>query len=376
PLAAIVLVLVAGPVSAIVLYGPIARAGRGSAGLVFLAVGGWALADPGGYAGIWPAGVSKDGFDLSRPGYALAAMLAIPLLCTALSARRWEGYQPPKIPIFGTLGRARGAAAAPGTPVAAERTAVITPADPTEIIPVSQTPPPATGAPVAVPSPGIADPAPADSSAHEDEPTLAPTGDEPTAVVVPAADADDQPTAADENADETTLVPTGDEPTAVVVPAADADDQPTAAVTAAEEDADETTPASSADEPTVVVVPAAEADDQPTAVVASAGEKADETTPARTDEEPTVVVPSAGVQDQPTADVPRSGAADSELADAGEPEAQRTAEPVVEQEKSEPTVLVAVDSTGEATTTAFSAEDPQATSDDAETGEEATAGVP
>jgi hypothetical protein len=120
----LLLLLLAGAAYGILLFAPISPAGPSLAGLVFLGIAGWALAAPTAYAGAWPHQVAKEGFDLSRPGYGLAALLAVPLICTALSARRWEKYEPPVLPIIGQLGRARGAAAA-GTPIAVLETAVL-----------------------------------------------------------------------------------------------------------------------------------------------------------------------------------------------------------------------------------------------------------
>lgn len=133
--------LLGGAAYAILLFAPISPAGPVLSGLVFLGAGGWALVAPDSYGSVWPAG----GLDLSRPGYALAAILALPLLSTALSARRWASYEPPQIPIIGTIGRARGRAAAPGSPMASEPTAVIHPEvdddgdEPTTIFPAQRT---------------------------------------------------------------------------------------------------------------------------------------------------------------------------------------------------------------------------------------------
>ncbi|UQU63944.1 hypothetical protein COUCH_34030 [Couchioplanes caeruleus] len=123
-LGGLLLLLLAGAAYAILLFAPVSPAGPLVAGLAFLGIGAWARVAPDSYAAIWPAEVTKDGFNVSTPGYGLALLLAVPLLCTALSARRWAGYEPPQVVFIGTLGRARGSAAAPGTPMASERTAV------------------------------------------------------------------------------------------------------------------------------------------------------------------------------------------------------------------------------------------------------------
>jgi hypothetical protein len=123
--AGLLLLLLAGAAYGILVFAPISPAGPSLAGLAYLGIAVWALSAPDSYAGAFPASVTKDGFDLSRPGYGLAAMLAVPLIATALSGRRWAKYEPPVLPIIGVIGRARGAAAVAGTPVAVLETQVI-----------------------------------------------------------------------------------------------------------------------------------------------------------------------------------------------------------------------------------------------------------
>ncbi|WP_250038459.1 hypothetical protein [Paractinoplanes maris] len=101
----LLLLVLAGAAYAILLFAPISPAGPLFGGLTYLGLSAWALVSPGGYAGAWPDSVAKDGFDISRPGYGLAALLALPLICTALSARRWARYEPPVLPLIGRLGR-------------------------------------------------------------------------------------------------------------------------------------------------------------------------------------------------------------------------------------------------------------------------------
>ncbi len=125
--AGLLLLLLAGAAYGILAFAPISPAGPLLAGVTFLGIACWALAAPAGYAGTFPTSLTKDSFDLSRPGYGLAALLAVPLICTALSARRWEKYEPPVLPIIGVVGRPRGKAAAPGTTIAALATQVIPP---------------------------------------------------------------------------------------------------------------------------------------------------------------------------------------------------------------------------------------------------------
>ncbi|MFI1990077.1 hypothetical protein [Actinoplanes sp. NPDC020271] len=122
-LSGLLLLIFSGILYAIMAFSPISPLGPTVAGAVFLGVTYWAWSDPSSYAGIWSPDVVKDGFDLSRPGYGLAALLAVPLLCTALSARRWARYEPPVLPIIGEIGRFRGSAkVAPGANVAAVET--------------------------------------------------------------------------------------------------------------------------------------------------------------------------------------------------------------------------------------------------------------
>lgn len=126
----LLLLLLAGAAYGILLFAPISPSGPLLTGLTFLGIGAWARVSPSSYASVWPADVTKDGFNVSTPGYGLALLLAVPLVCTALSARRWAGYEPPQVVLIGTLGRARGAATAPGIPMAAEPTTVFAPAPP------------------------------------------------------------------------------------------------------------------------------------------------------------------------------------------------------------------------------------------------------
>ncbi|MFG1990144.1 hypothetical protein ACGFJ7_09220 [Actinoplanes sp. NPDC048988] len=260
------LLLLAGAAYAILLSAPISPAGPLLAGLTFLGVSIWALTAPSDYAAQWPANVAKEGFDLSRPGYGLAAMLAIPLLCTALSARRWERYEPPVLPLIGQIGRFRGAAPAPSTPAAILETTVIRPPsdpDPTTVLRLTPKPT-STDSTTAVVVPG-SDPTVAGSPPNaptaatsplpNNEPTAATTHGEPTAVI-----ASDEPTAATTHSeptaviasDEPTAATTHSEPTAVI-----ASDEPTAAPTSSDSTTviagdEPTAPATDSDATTVI----------------------------------------------------------------------------------------------------------------------------
>jgi hypothetical protein len=124
-LSGLLLLVFAGILYAIMAFSPISPAGPALAGAAFIGVTYWAWSSPQAYAGAWPPDVVKDGFDLSRPGYGLAALLAVPLLCTALSARRWARYEPPVLPIIGEIGRFRGSARVAGDTMASVETTVL-----------------------------------------------------------------------------------------------------------------------------------------------------------------------------------------------------------------------------------------------------------
>ncbi|MGW4946717.1 hypothetical protein ACWEOZ_34600 [Actinoplanes sp. NPDC004185] len=218
-LSGVLLLVLAGTAYAILLFSPISPLGPLLAGLTFLGVGAWARIAPASYAGVWPENLASDGFNLSTPGYGLAVLLAVPLLGTALSARRWRGFEPPEILFVGTIGRARGEAAVAGTPMASERTAVIPQqrpgsefvpgfgqsADATQVIGNGQT----TVAQPTVTLPGGS--GSGSAAADGDEKTTVmrlgpqPVPEEPTQIVAPAAE---EPTAA--------VTPAGEEPTEAV----------------------------------------------------------------------------------------------------------------------------------------------------------------
>ncbi|MEV4350637.1 hypothetical protein AB0J83_39775 [Actinoplanes sp. NPDC049596] len=202
------LLLLAGAAYGILLLAPISPLGPLVAGLAFLGVSIWALESPSAYADLWPADVAKEGFDLSRPGYGLAAMLAVPLICTALSARRWARYEPPVLPLIGQIGRFRGAAPAPTTPAAVLETTVLPTSHPTG----GSDPTTVLRLPSTAADPTIVVPPPHSSN---DDPTVAFRPEEPTTASVSAPS--DEPTAASPSDDEPTVVsPGGDEPTSVI----------------------------------------------------------------------------------------------------------------------------------------------------------------
>lgn len=87
----ILLLVLAGTAYAILLLARLSPAGPTLAGLAFLGTSVWVLVDPGSFQGLWSPSVTKEGFDLTLPAKGLAAMLAVPLLCTAVNVRRWRG---------------------------------------------------------------------------------------------------------------------------------------------------------------------------------------------------------------------------------------------------------------------------------------------
>ena len=232
-----VLLLVLAGAAYLILLSPISPLGPLVAGLVFLGVGAWARIAPASYAGVWPEDVASDGFNVSTPGYGLVVLLAVPLLGTALSARRWRGYEPPEILFIGTIGRARGAAAVAGTPIAAERTAVIPQqragsefvpgfdgpsADATQVIGQSQT----AGAQPTVTLPGGSGTAGSVGADGDEETTVMRLGPQPAQTVAPAAEEQTQ-----------AVTSAGEEPTQAVTPGEEA-----TADVAAGEDATATIP--------------------------------------------------------------------------------------------------------------------------------------
>ncbi|MEV6847107.1 hypothetical protein [Actinoplanes sp. NPDC051411] len=124
-LTGLAMLLLGGAAYGILVFAPISPLGPTVAGAAFLAAGAWAIESPSAYAGAWPAGAVKDGFDLSRPGYGLAALLSVPMILTVLSVRRWRGFEPPVLPLVGQIGRTRGVVAGPGAPMGVMETGVL-----------------------------------------------------------------------------------------------------------------------------------------------------------------------------------------------------------------------------------------------------------
>ncbi|WP_433725208.1 hypothetical protein ACQP2Y_05670 [Actinoplanes sp. CA-051413] len=314
-LSGVLLLVLAGTAYAILLFSPISPLGPLLAGLAFLGVGAWARIAPASYAGVWPENVASDGFNLSTPGYGLAVLLAVPLLGTALSARRWRGFEPPEILFVGTIGRARGAAAVAGTPIASERTAVIPQqrvgaefvpgfggqsADATQVIGNGQT----TVAQPTVTLPGGSGVAVSGSQAAG-SPAAG-----PLAAASPAADGDEK----------TTVMrlgpqPVREEPTQVVTPAAG---EPTEAVTRAGDEPTETV-TSGREEATADV----SAGDDATADV-TAGEDATADVAASEDATATISGPEDPTSDISAQESPSAGEETTRNVTAGEAAEDKT----------------------------------------------------
>jgi hypothetical protein len=315
-LTGLMLLLLGGAAYGILVFVPISPLGPFVAGLVFFGVSVWAIEWPAGYAGAWPRGMVKDGFDLSRPGYGLAALLAVPLLLTVLSVRRWSGFEPVVLPIIGPVGRARGAAAVAGTPVAAMQTAVFTvpavgrPADDGELTTVLRRPEPADVTMVLQPpsdgeettvlrSPGAgSSPGPASGSGSGEEPPtedVATGSEEPTDAIADGPPAGESVTA--------WLATASDEPTDTL-----SDERPT------EDVLDEPLTETIGDEPATEALPTEvlkTENDEPTGAVA------DERPTDEMLDEPTVSIgsqeePAEVVAAQPSDEATESADADSE----------------------------------------------------------------
>jgi hypothetical protein len=331
----LLMLLLGGAAYGILVFAPISPLGPTAAGVVFFAAGVWAISSPSSYADLWPAGVVKDGFDLSRPGYGLAALLSVPMILTVLSVRRWRGYEPLVLPLIGQIGRA----AAPGIPMARMETAVLPVSDgaeeaerttllrlfegPEERTTLLKRPgtdgESTTVVRIPVPTDGesttiIRSPAASIAGLDGERPTVArpENGEDPTADVADDA----EPTAAIASEEPTTIISAGE--STVDISAG----EPTADVAAEEATADvaakETTANVAAEEPTVDVAaeetttvfkaqgPAVAAAEDETTTVVSAGESTEDVAA----EEPATV---AVVEERPAEPMPE-GESDTESA--------------------------------------------------------------
>ena len=307
--------LLAGVAYAILVRAPISPAGPLFAGVLFLGTGVWALASPSSYAGLWQAAGSR--IDLSAPGHGLAAFLSVPLIATALSARRWQRIRRPRIPVIGASEAARGTARPAGTPVgvletaiierpsAADTTIVVKPAEtgaepPTEAIPTMESPPVPDGTEPAMASFVVSASgeitaadldAVVESAANEGEPaepvTESEPADEADRVTEPEAAAEAEPVAvtgpvmeADSVADAEPEPVPDTEPVAETEPAAEVEPgsqpEPVATADEAADSADVEQAETATAEEVPAEVPDEMADDEETAVVPVASTEREE----------------------------------------------------------------------------------------------------
>jgi hypothetical protein len=309
----LLLLLLAGAAYGILVLGPFSPAGPLLAGVVYLALSAWALTSPSAYADVWPPAVAKDGFDLSRPGYGLAAILAVPLICTALSARRWAKYEPPVLPLIGPIGRAEGAAPAHGTPLSIAQTTVIgagrgtADLEPTTVLrlPSAGSTPATVSGPVMDEDPTIAWAVPKVLAA------VAASDEDTVASPRPPQPAEEPPTVVEVSVGEPTVTTLDEEPTTAV-----ADAEPAVADDVIEAVADE--------EPTTIVAaeePAAIAAEEPAAIVA-----AEEPTEVVDEEEPKAIVPQSSDDEVAEVELVKDDEITEPAGTADEPEPARTAD--------------------------------------------------
>ncbi|BBH66223.1 hypothetical protein ACTI_29080 [Actinoplanes sp. OR16] len=328
-IAGLLLLIFSGILYAILTFAPVSPAGPVLAGVAYLGVTIWAWTSPEAYAGLWAPEISKDTFDLSRPGYGLAALLAIPLIGTALSARRWARYEPPVLPIIGEIGRFRGKASVAGAaPLSIAETTVIRPATTPATLARPAATTPATDRTVAIPgtaNPGAATPNAATPNA--DRTVAVPNADR--TVAVPNADrtvsfpTNDRTVAFPVN-DRTAAVPASDATVAITAPTSPAAAGPT--VAAPREDTTMLFPAATGDKPQAS---AEQAGDQTTVLSAIKPADDEEThrlsrgdvTPSTPAAPPAALKPAAAAP--PAAPKPASAAPPAALRPAAAPAAPK-----------------------------------------------------
>ncbi|NMO50983.1 hypothetical protein HH310_07235 [Actinoplanes sp. TBRC 11911] len=354
------LLVLAGAAYAILVFAPISPAGPTLAGLAYLGVAIWTLQAPTAYADVWPAGVAKEGFDLSRPGYGLAALLAVPLIATTLSARRWKRYEPPVLPLVGQIGRARVAAAPVAVPIEAARTTLLpgrrTDPDPTTVLrlpPPDDTPTVVTSSAddttvfrttddtvaftnddtIAVDSNETAEVTTTAPPPPNDDPTLAsaPEADDPTVPTLPSASTppSDDPTVSTTSH---ALPPAASTPASDPTASAGSDALPSTASTAAS-DAPTATSASSAVPAAASSPSSTPSPDSPTAPPDASGE---EPTVVVADSAETAVIGDLGVG---------SAAEDADLSDAAASPADGSSKDGATRSDDEPTEPVVASQT-------------------------------
>lgn len=87
--------LAAGGLYALLTMARLSPIGPALIGLIFLALASWAAFDPESYFDTMPTDLRDGDFALTFPALGYSAMLAVPLLATLLSPRRWRRYAHP-----------------------------------------------------------------------------------------------------------------------------------------------------------------------------------------------------------------------------------------------------------------------------------------
>jgi hypothetical protein len=87
--------LAAGGLYALLTMARLSPIGPALIGLVFVALAAWAAFDPSSYFDTMPTDLRDGDFALTFPALGYSAMLAVPLLATLLSPRRWRRYAHP-----------------------------------------------------------------------------------------------------------------------------------------------------------------------------------------------------------------------------------------------------------------------------------------
>ncbi|GAA4680496.1 hypothetical protein [Phytohabitans rumicis] len=156
-----------GALYAVLVMARLSPIGPALIGLVFLGLTTWAAFDPSSYFDTMPTDLQSGDQALTYPALAWGAVLAVPLLATVLSPRRWRRYASPPAPVP-AYGAPMGA---PGGPV------------PPYGLPPGATPPPQGGfgatpgylaQPLSPPPPRPADPAPTTAFQASPPPPLPP----------------------------------------------------------------------------------------------------------------------------------------------------------------------------------------------------------
>ncbi|MDQ7907721.1 hypothetical protein RB614_24675 [Phytohabitans sp. ZYX-F-186] len=137
--------LAAGGLYALLTMARLSPIGPALIGIVFVVLAAWSAFDPASYFDTMPTDLRRGDFALTYPALGYSALLAVPLLATLLSPRRWRRYAHP----------------AAGTPVAAPPYPVPGPGMPPGAVPPGGAyPPPYPGQPSFAAAPGYLAPPP------------------------------------------------------------------------------------------------------------------------------------------------------------------------------------------------------------------------